>query len=458
MGGSSGEDFQMIGFCVNCRSEGRMRIVPRALRAVTAVAAPLAKNAVPTAFGSWPGCAIWESLRPFMKTGLFLSTGLLCCLILSIATANATAPPDLVSDGIVSPQESAGHSFFRKQSSGFSLQVPIGSEKGGRTMQGSITNTANVQAWLLKNDGTAVPQLERPSVISIGGVADYSNDYLFFDFSKVPASELAGVVVNKNGKFYCHAIEMKGREPSVAPPDEDLVRILPMNISQYPLSVHVTNIDNAEHFTVVYKTDKTVFDKFLYAREELSDGDAVISSEPMAASWTASGAKFEFTTGYPWPFKFKIIEDGHSGTTAMPGYSGYWFYERDFATKASARTNAVQVYNDGDHEEIDLHIPGLNESISLTRQTRRYTVQLTIRSYPGAERLEPKEAELHWQAWLLRADGTAISQAQPPDRAGSGMGGWMTDYLIFKFPRRAGDDAIGVAVSIGGNLYCHSLK
>ena len=41
---------------INRRSDERMRIVPPALRAVTAVAAPLAKSAVPTIAGSWSQC------------------------------------------------------------------------------------------------------------------------------------------------------------------------------------------------------------------------------------------------------------------------------------------------------------------------------------------------------------------------------------------------------------------
>lgn len=372
----------------------------------------------------------------------------------------ATNPPEIK---IISPQESVnvrglGTAIFRKQSSGFSLQVPVGFRKDGEKIYASNTSAASVQAWLLKIDGTAVLQSEKPSIISLGTVEDYSTDYLFFSFSEVPEDELYGVVVSSDGKFYCHQIEISGHQPSIAPPDENLVRISPANISHYPLSVSVTNFDNWEHITVFYQTDKAVFDKFLYAREEISDGDVVILSEPIAGAWTTNGVRFEFGGGNVWPFKFKIIEEGHRGETGMPGYSGYWLYERDFATNLPMKTNILQVANG--YWDMVLQLPGLNESIFLTdSQSREYSVQLETADYPGTgHRSMPTVAELHRQAWLLRADGTVFFQAQPPDRAGVGNGGWESDRLIFKFPHKEGDDAVGLAVSIGGNLYCHALK
>ena len=201
-----------------------------------------------------------------------------------------------------------------------------------------------------------------------------------------------------------------------------------------------------------------VSDKFLYAREELSDGDAVISSEPIAHVWTTNGAMYSFGGGNISPFKFKLFETGHDRRGAgMPGYSGYWFYERDFATNLPMRTNEIQVYNE--EKTGVLQIPGLNEPLFVTTQSRQYTIQLEIADYPGPEfRPMPKISELHRQAWLLRADGTIFSQAWPPQNGGVGNGGWESERLIFLFPRKKADDAVGVAVSIGGKLYCHALK
>lgn len=382
--------------------------------------------------------------------------------VFSCAETNAIPATNLPDAKIVSPQESVslpglGSAFFRKQSAELSLQVPVGFRKDGKKISPSNTNIPNVQAWLLKTDGTAVPQSAKPSMMTLGGIADYSTDYLFYEFSKVPANELAGVVVSLNGKMYCHQIETSDHEPSIAPPDGNLFQISPTNISRSPLSVQVADFDHYEHFTVFYKTDKMVSDKFLYARQELSDGDSVITSEPVADVWTTNGARFDFGGGNIWPFKFKIIEKQHRGETAMPGYSGYWFYLRDFITNASTGTRAVQVVNGKNYQDVFIRMPDLNESISLTRQPSQYTVQLTIKEYPGVGRPMPKVADLHRQAWLLQADGKMVSQSLPPDRGGVGNAGWSNDLLIFKFPRKPGEDAVGVVVSIDGRLYCREM-
>jgi hypothetical protein len=62
-------------------------------------------------------------------------------------------------------------------------------------------------------DGSSIPQLDKPSVISIGSIGDYSTDYMLYQFPKVPVSELSGVVVCLNGKLYCHEIEKSRSKP-----------------------------------------------------------------------------------------------------------------------------------------------------------------------------------------------------------------------------------------------------
>jgi hypothetical protein len=111
---------------------------------------------------------------------------------------------------IVNPQGSVdlpklGQAIFRQQSSSFSLQVPIGSRKNGGQL--SPSTNLDLQVWLLKTDGTSLLQLGNPSEISIGSLGDYSTDYMFYQFSQVPADELAGVVIRLNGRLYCHEIE-----------------------------------------------------------------------------------------------------------------------------------------------------------------------------------------------------------------------------------------------------------
>jgi hypothetical protein len=117
---------------------------------------------------------------------------------------------------IVNPQVSVdipklGYAIFTEQSPNFFLQVPIGSRKNGEPMSNS--SNLDLQVWLLKTDGTSIPQSAKQSSVSIGSIGDYSTDYLIYQFSKVPINELSGVVVRLNGKLYCHEIEMSQSKP-----------------------------------------------------------------------------------------------------------------------------------------------------------------------------------------------------------------------------------------------------
>lgn len=67
-----------------------------------------------------------------------------------------------------------------------------------------------VQVWLLKKDGTQVPQCAAPFVFSIGTFGEDAKDYQFYTFPKVPEHELASVIVSNNGRLYCHEIRKVG--------------------------------------------------------------------------------------------------------------------------------------------------------------------------------------------------------------------------------------------------------
>jgi hypothetical protein len=107
---------------------------------------------------------------------------------------------------IVSPQgiqlNGAGPAIFQEQSSCFSVQVPMGFLKNWKERKNSRT----AQVWLLKTDGTVVPQCVRPFVFSMGTLGDHATDYQFHAFPKVPVGELASVVVSFNGRLYCYEI------------------------------------------------------------------------------------------------------------------------------------------------------------------------------------------------------------------------------------------------------------
>lgn len=157
-----------------------------------------------------------------MKTKLLLSLALVLSdgLILTrAAETNTIAATNMVAAEIGNLHTSIdlpklGPAFFREQSSNFSLQVPIGFRKKGEQLAASGSNTLDLQVWLLKTDGTAIPQLDKPSVISFGNFGGHSStDYMFYMFQKVPVNEVAGVVISLNGKLYCHEISKDRSKP-----------------------------------------------------------------------------------------------------------------------------------------------------------------------------------------------------------------------------------------------------
>lgn len=97
----------------------------------------------------------------------------------------------------------SGPAIFREQSSCFSVLVPMGFLKNWRERNDSTA----ARVWLLKTDGSTVPQLDPPFIFSLGSWGDYATDYQFYRFAKVPKKELAAVVVSYHGKLYCHEIE-----------------------------------------------------------------------------------------------------------------------------------------------------------------------------------------------------------------------------------------------------------
>jgi hypothetical protein len=115
--------------------------------------------------------------------------------------------PDLK---LVSPQSirlnGSGPAIFREQASCFSVQVPIGFLKNWRERRDADAP----QVWLLRADGTIVPQIAEPFVFSQGALGDCATDYQLYTFPKVPIEELASVVVSYHGRLYCHEVKKIG--------------------------------------------------------------------------------------------------------------------------------------------------------------------------------------------------------------------------------------------------------
>jgi hypothetical protein len=113
---------------------------------------------------------------------------------------------------LLSPQSirlnGAGPAIFREQASCYSVQVPIGFLKNWRERRESDV----AQVWLLRMDGTAVPQIGEPFIFSQGTLGDFATDYWLYTFPKIPVAELASLVVNCHGRLYCHEVK-KTSEP-----------------------------------------------------------------------------------------------------------------------------------------------------------------------------------------------------------------------------------------------------
>jgi hypothetical protein len=62
-----------------------------------------------------------------------------------------------------------------------------------------------IQVWLLKSDGTSLPQREKPANLGIGN-AGSDTDIMLFSLDDAPPKDVAGVVVRANGKLYIHEI------------------------------------------------------------------------------------------------------------------------------------------------------------------------------------------------------------------------------------------------------------
>jgi hypothetical protein len=63
-----------------------------------------------------------------------------------------------------------------------------------------------LQVWLLRADGTVVPQKDADRGASAVGGVGVENWFVMFHFAKVPLAEITGIVFLKEGKLYCQQI------------------------------------------------------------------------------------------------------------------------------------------------------------------------------------------------------------------------------------------------------------
>lgn len=92
----------------------------------------------------------------------------------------------------------------------------------------------------------------------------------------------------------------------------------------------------------------------------------------------------------------------------------------------------------------------------LREQSSCLSVEWPIGSRKNADKAMPAEPSL--QIWLLKADGSTLSQNAKPSRISIGsIGDSSTDYLIFNFQKVPIKEVVGVVVSLDGQLYSAKL-
>jgi|GEM_PF-3337904 len=96
-----------------------------------------------------------------------------------------------------------GRVLMSEQPAVYAVQLPMG--KPAEEGAASDANSLDPQVWLLKTDGTTVPARARPTHVGIG-MAGRVTHYMMYTFDKVPADELAGIVVRAGGKLFCEEI------------------------------------------------------------------------------------------------------------------------------------------------------------------------------------------------------------------------------------------------------------
>jgi hypothetical protein len=80
-----------------------------------------------------------------------------------------------------------------EQSASITVTVPVPSD--------DVTKLG-LQVWLLKADGTVVPQQDANRETAIIGMMGSDSRFVIFTFAKVPLGKITGIVFRKAGKLY----------------------------------------------------------------------------------------------------------------------------------------------------------------------------------------------------------------------------------------------------------------
>jgi hypothetical protein len=98
------------------------------------------------------------------------------------------------------------HLFFTEQPTRFTVQMIVASKRDDEKHTLPKVNELHRQVWLLRMDGTSIPQSQKPAVIGTGS-GGFEDEYLIFVFQKESTNEVAGIVVSEDGKLYCQELK-----------------------------------------------------------------------------------------------------------------------------------------------------------------------------------------------------------------------------------------------------------
>lgn len=91
-------------------------------------------------------------------------------------------------------------------------------------------------------------------------------------------------------------------------------------------------------------------------------------------------------------------------------------------------------------------------------QLSGFSLQVPIGSRKIGEPMSnPRNLDL--QVWLLKSDGTSISQLKKPSEVSIGsIFDYSTDFIIYEFQKVPVNELAGVVVSLNGKLYCREIE
>jgi hypothetical protein len=147
-----------------------------------------------------------------------ISTIFAACLVMICQTSNAqtTNKPTAalshasqtaedVKHTVLNIDYGLGHVLMSEQPTIYAVQLPVGGGSSFKEYPAPDVAGMGLQVWLLRADGTTIPQRGKPAQIGIGN-AGWDNLFMIYTFDRGVSNELAGIVVRAKGKLYCQEI------------------------------------------------------------------------------------------------------------------------------------------------------------------------------------------------------------------------------------------------------------